>query len=127
MAASRHDDAEEALEKCFTGKFGTLYVSDYVYDEAVTLTMRRGNGETARELGRKIRGREPYPEAYDVLHFTPSVFSKSVEFFESYDDHGLSFTDATTLALSRHHGVDGVLSFDDDFDGLIDRIVPGEV
>jgi len=127
VAASQHGEAEEALERCFDGEFGTLYVSDYIYDESVTLTLRRGNGEAAREIGRKIRGEDPYPEAYEMLHVTPSVFSESVDFFEDYDDHGLSFTDAATLAIARRHEIDDVLSFDDDFDGLVDRMPPGEV
>jgi hypothetical protein len=37
----------------------------------------------------------------------------------------LSFTDAVTIALCEQHDIDAVLSFDDDFDGTIERIEPG--
>lgn len=47
--------------------------------------------------------------------------------FERDDDHGLSFTDATTVAIVKADGIDRVLSFDDDFDGLIDRLPPESV
>jgi hypothetical protein len=41
--------------------------SDYIYDEAVTLTqMRTGEVESGLELGRRIRG-EGYPAAIEVL------------------------------------------------------------
>ena len=39
----------------------------------------------------------------------------------------MSFTDATTIAFAETHSVDTVLSFDDDFDGIIDRTDPAEV
>jgi predicted nucleic acid-binding protein len=44
---------------------------------------------------------------------------------DAVDDHGLSFTDATLVAQSESRGIDAVLSFDADFDGLVDRIEPG--
>jgi predicted nucleic acid-binding protein len=32
-----------------------------------------------------------------------------------------------TATLVEHHGIDAVLSFDDDFDGLVDRRAPATV
>jgi predicted nucleic acid-binding protein len=29
-----------------------------------------------------------------------------------------------TVAMVEYHGVDGVVSFDDDFDGVVPRLVP---
>jgi predicted nucleic acid-binding protein len=39
----------------------------------------------------------------------------------------LSFTDATTVALVERHGIDAVLSFDDDFDGIVERVDPADL
>lgn len=47
--------------------------------------------------------------------------------YETYPDQGLSFTDAMTVAMVDHHDIDAVLSFDDDFDGVTDRLVPGAI
>jgi len=44
--------------------------------------------------------------------------------FERDDDQELSFTDATTVALAERHGIDRVLSFDDDFNGIAPRLDP---
>lgn len=44
-----------------------------------------------------------------------------------YSDHGLSFTDAMTVTMVEHHDIDTVLSFDDDFDGIVDRLEPATV
>ncbi|MCG1002005.1 MULTISPECIES: hypothetical protein [Halobacterium] len=39
--AARHDAASDTLDAVYDGEFGQPYVSDYVYDEAVTLTLVR--------------------------------------------------------------------------------------
>ena len=54
-------------------------------------------------------------------------FSDAVDVFERYDDQELSFTDAATIAEMRDHDIDTVLSFDDDFDGIVDWTDPADV
>ena len=39
--ASRHEAASSALESVYDGTLGQPYITDYVYDEAVTLTQQR--------------------------------------------------------------------------------------
>jgi len=127
--ATRHEAAAGALDAVYDGAFGQPYVSDYLYDEAVTLSLARsGSFEVAQRLGRRLRGVDPYPEAYGMLDVTTAVFEGAVDVFERFDDQGLSFTDATTVALADRHGVDAVLSFDDGFEGLVsERLAPASV
>lgn len=126
--ASRHDVGERALVRVLTSaSYGRVVTSDYVFDEVVTLTRRRtGRVEDAIELGKRLRG-DGYPDAIEILHSSPAHFSHAFDIFETYDEHQLSFTDAMTLALVEDHGLDGILSFDDDFDGLVDRLDPADV
>lgn len=126
--ATRHDAASSALDAVYDGEFGLPYVSDYIYDEAVTLTLRRGgSASAAQRLGERLRGVDPFPQVYEMLWVAATVFSDAVDTFERYDDQGLSFTDATTVALAKRHDVDWVLSFNDDFDGVVDRLDPETV
>jgi len=122
--AARHDAASDALETVYDGELGQPYVSDYIYDEAITLTLTRGTHTAATQLGERIRGGGSYPSAYELLRVSAAVFEDAVAVFERYDDQQLSFTDATTIALLNRRGLDGVVSFDDDFDGIVDRIRP---
>ena len=125
--AARHEAARDVLDLVYDGTFGQPYISDYIYDEAVTLTLKRGSFETAKRLGARVRGVDPYPETYNLLRVSEGRFGDAIEVFEQYDDQRLSFTDATTVALAQHHGIDHILSFDDDFDGLASRLDPLEV
>ncbi|MFP8953877.1 type II toxin-antitoxin system VapC family toxin [Natrialbaceae archaeon A-arb3/5] len=125
LDASRHTAASDALDAVYDGNFGQPYVSDYIYDEAVTLTLKRsGTFTPAKQLGEKLRGVEPYPSIYEMSRVSAAAFADAVDIFEQYDDQALSFTDATTVALCRRHDIDSVMSFDDDFDGIVERIDP---
>lgn len=126
--ASRHEVGVVALNRVLQStKYGHVLTSDYVYDEAVTLAHRRtGSMEDAIEIGRRIRSKG-YPEAIDLLYSSPSLFDDAVETFERYADHDLSFTDAMSVTMVNHHDIDSILSFDDDFDGVVDRLAPETV
>ena len=62
-----------------------------------------------------------------MLHVSTAVFADAITVFERYDDQALSFTDATSIAVMDRHGIDGILSFDDDSDGIVRRIDPENV
>lgn len=126
--ASRHRSASAALESVYDGTFGTPYISDYIYDEAVTLTLVRGGSfAAAKRLGERLRGVDPFPRTYEMYHISAAVFADAVELFEQYDDQQLSFTDAASVALCRRHDIDAIMSFDDDLDGVMTRIDPDNV
>ena len=126
--ATRHDDAVRAFDAIIDGEEGQPYTSDYLYDETVTLTLSRtGSFERAKQVGRRIRGVASYPDLVTLEHVDRPVFRDAVETFERFDDQGLSFTDATTIALLEKRDIDAVLSFDDDFDGIVDRVDPAEL
>ena len=126
--ATRHEKATRALDAVYDGRFGQPYVSDHIYDESTTLTLKRnGSHEAATTLGRRIRGVDTYPNAYEWLRVTAAAFTEAIEVFERFDDQRLSFTDATSIALARRYDIDHVLSFDDDFDGIVDRLDPARL
>lgn len=126
--ATRHEVAAGALEAVYDGELGQPYISDYVFDEAITLTRRRTNSfAAAKRLSDRLRGDGEYPRVFEMLQVSAAVFADAVTVFERYDDQELSFTDATTAALVERHGIDRVLSFDDDFDGVVRRTDPSAV
>ena len=123
--ATRHETASAALEAVYDGTFGAPYLSDYVFDEAITFARTRtGSHAAATSLADRLRGIDPYPDAYDLLHVSPAVVTDAIAAFDRYDDQQLSVTDATSVALVERHDLDQILRFDDDFDGIVDRVDP---
>lgn len=126
--AASHDTARAALETVYDGQFGQPYLSDYIYDESITLTRSRtGSFSAAQQLGDRLRGVDDYPRVYEFLHVSPAVFTDAIQVFEQYRDQELSFTDATTVAIIERHGIDQVLSFDDGFVGIVPHVDPADI
>jgi len=126
--ASRHEIGVAALNGVLRAvEYGRVMTSDYVYDEVVTLTQRRtGSVADGIEVGRRIRG-ESYPDAIELLYSSRGLFEDAVDVYERYADQELGFTDAMTVAMVEHHDIDAVLSFDDHFDGVVDRLAPESI
>ena len=126
--SSRHQESARALAAVFDGTFGHVFTSDYVYDETVTLVRARtGRFTEAWTVGCRMLGDDGFPSVVEMVYVSETVFEHAIETFERYRDHSLSFTDATTIALVDHHDIDAVLSFDDDFDGIVNRLDPADV
>jgi predicted nucleic acid-binding protein len=49
-------------------------------------------------------------------------FKEAWRLFPQYADRGLSFTDCTSIALLKTRGIESIVSFDADFDGIAPRI-----
>jgi len=125
--AERHSDAVAAFDELLDGTYGQPYTTDYVLDETVTLTrVRTGSFDAADMVASRILGEDSFPNVFETLHVEPDEVRAALETFRGYDDHTLSFTDATSIALCGSRGIDAVLSFDDDFDGLVERVRPSE-
>lgn len=129
--ASRHETGRNSLETVLrSAEYGKVVTSEYVYDETVTLARQRtGRASEAIDVGRRIRATEDgsSPTGPTILFSSPSLFDVAIDTFDRFADHTLSFTDAMTIAMMDHHGIDAVLSFDDDFDGIVERIDPAFV
>lgn len=127
-SATRHEAAADAMEVVLAGEFGQPHTSDYVLDEAVTLTRTRADShEAAVTIAHRILGRHGYPSLVELLRIDGEVLEETLAVFERYADQSLSFTDASTIALAEHRDIDAVLSFDDEFEGLVERIDPASL
>lgn len=126
--ARRHEVSATALEHVIQGPWGRPYVSDYIVDEAFTLTRARtGRLDVARDVVDRFLGRAGHRTVFAVLGVDAETFDRALAVLDRYADHDLSFTDATTVSLMEARGIDHLLSFDDGFDGVVDRLDPAEV
>ncbi|QLG28918.1 type II toxin-antitoxin system VapC family toxin [Halorarum halophilum] len=126
--ASRHDEAHAFFEAMLDGEFGQPFTNDYVFDEVVTLTQRRTRDfDAARTIADRIRGVDPFPDVVSLEFIDQPVFESALEVFETYADHSLSFTDAVSVSHCEQASIDQIASFDDDFDGVFERLDPTAV
>lgn len=115
---SLHDEAKRYFESLTASD--RLFTSNYVTDETIT-RLRYAVGHLAAvtfaEAILKTR-------LISTFYIDTDVERAAMGFLKKYKDKKLSFTDCTTMALARDHGMDAVFAFDDDFAKAGFRTVP---
>ncbi len=115
-----YEVAVAEMKSLLRGQRGSLFTSDYVIDEVLTLAQR------------KLRSQQKVSEIADYMLYSPRIsliplstsdFDQALENFWKYFDRGLSFTDCTILAQCKSLEIENVASFDKrHFEGVIGMV-----
>ena len=119
---NNHERADSLLEELLTGKWGARITTDYILDEAITVTWARTK---KKALVTNVYDLFLGSEAICLLQPIPhELLSEIWEYFQQYSTikRPLSFTDCSLLAYAKKKGIDHLMSFDEEFNGLISRI-----
>lgn len=117
-----HEKAVEIMKKILKGTYGTIIVTDYVYDEAMTLTMIRTNKE---QLIKDIEDYIFKSKKIKFLYMNEKQFQETKEIFKKYFEHKLSFTDCSLVALQNTlTATSFIATFEEPLKNLV-NIVPG--
>lgn len=111
---TNHSRAADLLQRGAAGEFGALYLSDYIFDETVTLLRARAGLRRAAEFGTLLLHSE-----LEMARVEPPEFEDAWTRFRKLD---MSFTDCTSLALVESRNLSGILTFDRGFRGKV-RVV----
>lgn len=110
-----HKNAIKVMTDALKGKYGKVFVSDYVFDEAVTLAyIRTGSKKFASDIGIFARKRP-----INLRFIEPVDFDNAWELYLKYEDKHLSFTDCTNISLMERIGIETLFTFDKEFSGLV--------
>ena len=112
--AAKRDVAHEAAASTFARLLRTqrpIVTTDYVVDEALTLTKARTNATVSLELLDRIER-----SATIVIESVNSNrFAAAKAFFRKHADHGYSFTDCTSFVVMRELKITDALTTDGHF------------
>jgi predicted nucleic acid-binding protein len=117
---NNHAKATKIMKECLSGKFGRIIVSNFVFDETVTLTLvRTHNKNLVMDIGNYIFNS---PRIH-LLHLSETEFLATWEMFLKYFEKGLSFTDCSILVMAKlfENNV-FIATFDSHFKGLLSVI-----
>lgn len=105
-----HAMALEIAKEIDDGKYGTPVVTDYVFDEVVTVMLSRtGNLPRVVDLGEKLL------RANRFLRVEEQGFQSAWEAFANQKKRRLSFTDCTCFEICKSNGISSIATFDGDF------------
>ncbi len=95
-------------------------VSDYVFDETVTVTfLRTKNLQKTRLVGDSIL------KAFRILKVDDAIFREAWQKFRSQKGTKYSFTDSTTVELMQQHNIRDIATFDREFGSTRELAVLG--
>ncbi|TFH41908.1 MAG: PIN domain-containing protein [ANME-2 cluster archaeon] len=111
-----HTEADNLIRRALKREFGTVFTSDYIYDEALTLAVvRTGNKNVAKDISDVIRS----PRIEMIINDEAILIQADELFFKLFDKR-ISFTDATTMAIMQHNNIEKIITFDAHFKGMFD-------
>lgn len=105
-------DPDHRRMETFLGNFkGNLYITNYIFDEIVTLVLARVGHEKAVYVGNTLQ-RSPQIEK---VWITPSDEKQAWELFILRKDKSYSFTDCTSFVVMKRLNVRKCLALDGHF------------
>ncbi|MGB9716951.1 MAG: type II toxin-antitoxin system VapC family toxin [Thermoproteota archaeon] len=105
-----HIKAKNLMPDIVASKYGPLYISDYVFDETMTVVFIR-----LRNLRRAVRIGEYLRKSLRLVEVTSSNFEDAWQIFKKQRETGFSFTDCTSISLMRRMNIRNIATFDKDF------------
>ncbi len=118
-----HGDAKRIFNSDILDLNQPLSTSCLVVNEAYTLAMYRTKRDEnlINELNSLIYGKKKF---FNIYYFKRVDYQEIFNIFMKYSDSKkiLSFVDASLIYLSKNNNYEWIVSFDDHFDGIIERI-----
>mgnify|MGYP001569946562 CR=1 FL=1 len=112
-----HIKARELWIKIKEKQFGIYFISDYIFDEVISVTMRKKDETRAKIFGKHIK------ESLDILNIDSYLFEEAWNLFEkreklSEEDKILNFTDCTNVVLLEFLASNKIATFDRGFEKI---------
>ena len=105
-----HENAVPLMERVVKNEFGMALISDYIFDETVTVALNKTKDlNKAVLIGTTLRNSSITSKINDI------DFEETWEIFKAQKNTKLSFTDCTSLAVMKRMNIRNIATFDQDF------------
>ncbi|OGI15433.1 hypothetical protein A3K63_01785 [Candidatus Micrarchaeota archaeon RBG_16_49_10] len=105
-----HERAAELMKTLVNGEYGDLRITDYVFDECMTVMLIR-----LKSLPETIKIGELIKKSMEIFSVGKEIFEESWILFKRQKETAFSFTDCTTLEVMKKMGMGNIATFDRDF------------
>ena len=87
---------------------GQYFISDYIFDELMSVSLRKNGKEETLQLGNHVIHSIP------LINIDATLFKETWKFFTT-TNHNFSFTDCTNLIILKELGITTLATFDKEF------------
>ena len=113
-----HEVALKLFRDALKGKYGQIYTSDYIYDEALTLALARTNNiDVAIDIAEVIQS-----PRIRMVFVNAELLERATKTFKQYPSRNLSFTDAVSIEIMNELDIEKYLGFDAHFNGIAEQV-----
>ncbi len=113
-----HQAAGKLFMEALNGKYGQMYTSDYVYDEALTLAFARTNSmAVAFDIAEVILS-----PRIRMVYVDAGLLERASRTFKQHSVKKLSFTDAVSIEIMNEFDITKYLGFDAQFNGIVEQV-----
>ncbi|MCS6909800.1 MAG: PIN domain-containing protein [Anaerolineales bacterium] len=120
-ANDKYSKVAQATFRSLAGQRVTFFVTDYIFDETLTLLMTRLGHSYARQWWGEWLLTDNHVR---FIRIDPEQWNDAWELFKRYDDRGFSFTDCTSFVVMRQLKLRDVFTFDQHFKQMGFRLWP---
>src|SRR5215472_15423617 len=107
---TNHAKARVLMREIADLAHGPAVISDYIFDEVVTVTLARTKSVAkARLVGDSML------KSFKIYRVSDDVFEAAWSHFREQKNTKFSFTDSTTTELMRQNGIGAIATFDREF------------
>jgi predicted nucleic acid-binding protein len=111
-----HQTADALIRRALKGEFGSLFTTDFIYDEALTLAMvRTGNKGVAEDISDVMLS--PHIEMITIDRI---ILEMARDLFFTLFENGTSFTDVITMVVMHQENIGKIITFDSHFNGMFE-------
>lgn len=120
----KHDLTSELMNKTLKGEYGKLIVTNYIIDEVLTLArVRTGRCECGEAIQSFLKTKKENTDLFFTIIINKKIIDLTEEYYKSYCEEGLSFTDCSILACMKEYEIDYLASHDRGFKGKGNLII----
>lgn len=114
-----HEVALKLFRDALKGKYGQIYTSDCIYDEALTLALARTNNiDVALDIADVILS-----PRIKMVFVDAGLLERSTRTFRKYSGRNLSFTDAVSIEIMNEFEIEKYIGFDVHFNGIVEQVL----
>ncbi len=118
-----HEIALKIFRDALKGKYGQIYTSDYIYDEALTLALARTNNiDVALDIADVILS-----PRIKMVFVDAGLLERSTRTFRKYSGMNLSFSDAVSIEIMNELEIEKYFGFDAHFNGIVEQVSQNQV
>lgn len=107
----KHARAVELLAELEAGSYGGLFISDYIFDETITLLKKYVGIHKTNEIGNYLLN------SVEMANVDKEVFKHTWELSKKFEK--LSFTDCSSICLIKYYNITYIATFDSDFSSSV--------